>query len=311
MTPMRRHSTFRRSLLAFTALTSLLCASCDTDANACGVGAGQMLPHSFVVAQLAFANADAMGRLEGFDLDGIDSDGTAEEDNASCNRPDAVDAAGRVGIDNALAELFNLIEALVGNAIDGLIQMAVNDGTLLVMFRLDGLDSLENDPCVDFSLLKGTGPTTPQLATTGFLAPSQTFEVDTTTPTSSGRGRIEDGVLYAGPFEAVIPLKFFQVYVNMRMHGAYVRADVTPEGGLANGVLGGTIEIEQVMDVVRQAAENDGTAQALLSAAPFALSALADFDNDGRVCRQASAALVFEAEPAFLIGDSLERSENR
>lgn len=308
---MRRRSMTNLGALTATCLLSLLCASCDTDASACGVGSGAQAPHTFVVAQLAFANADAMGRLEGFDLDGIDSDGTAPEDDASCNQPDAVDAEGRVGIDNALAELFGVIEALVGNAIDGLIQMAVNDGTLLVMFRLDGLDSLENDPCVDFSLLKGTGPTTPQLATTGFLAPSQTFEVDTTTPTSSGRGRIEDGVLYAGPFEAIIPLKFFQVYVNMRMHGAYVRAEVTPDGGLTNGVMGGGIEVEQVMDVVRQAAENDGTAQALLGAAPFALAGLADLDNDGRICRQASAALVFEAEPAFLIGDSLERSGNR
>ena len=55
----------------------------------------------------------------------------------------------------------------------------------------------------------------------------------------------------------------------------------------------------------------DFTQYFALFAAPFALAGLADLDNDGRICRQASAALVFEAEPAFLIGDSLERSGNR
>lgn len=287
---------------------ALCCVACDTDASACGEGAGRLPAHTVVISRLSFANRDENGALEGFDLDDRVSD---ETDWRSCGRVDATDADGRTGIDNGLAQLFGVVQMLVGNAIDGLIQMAVNDGTLLVMFRLEGVDDLVDDPCVELSVLKGTGPGSPQLATTGFLAPSQTFEVDETTPITSGRGRIEDGVLYAGPFEAVIPLKFFQVFVNMRMHGAYLRADITEEGGLVNGVLGGGIEVEQVLDVVHQAAENDGTAKALVSVAPFALSALADLAYDGERCTQASAALVFEAEKAFLIGDGIDRTTNR
>jgi hypothetical protein len=229
----------------------------------------------------------------------------------TCAQEDTVDLEGNPGVDNAMSRLFKIVQSLVGNAIDGLIQMAVNDGTLLVMFRLDGVDDFENDECVTLSVLKGTAPGSPQLATTGFLAPSQTFEVDEETPITSGQGYIEDGVLHAGPFEAVIPLKFFQVFVNMRLHDAYVRAEITPSGGLTNGVLGGGIEVDQVIDVVNQAAENDGTAQTLVTVAPLALRGLADLAFDGERCPYASTALVFEAEKAFLIGDSLDRTNNR
>jgi hypothetical protein len=289
-------------------LASALSVSCDTDASACGEGSGRLVPRTFVVARLSFAVAEEPGIIEGFDLDHRVSD---LEDDVSCHQMDAVDPDGRPGVDNALAELFRVVHALVGNAIDGLIQMAVNDGTLLVVFRIEGLDDLENDDCVEVQMLKGTGPTVPQLATTGFLAPSQTFEVDEGTPITSGRGRIEDGVLYAGPFEAIVPLKFFQVLVDMRLHNAHLRAEITPQGGLTHGVLGGGIEVNQVLEVVEQAAENDGTAQTILVIAPRAIGGLADLEFDGDRCTQASAALVFEAEPAYLIGDSLEKNRSR
>lgn len=284
-----------------------LVAACDTDASACGDGAGRMAPHTVVISKLRFSTP-VEGATEGFDLDDRVSDTT---DDRSCNRVDTTDSAGRPGIDNVLASLFLTVQSLVGNAIDGLIQMAINDGTLLVMFRLEGVDDLENDPCVQISILKGTGPTTPQLATTGFLAPSQTFELDEATPVTTGVGYIEDGVLHAGPFDAVIPLKFFQVFVNMRLHGAYVRAELTEDGGLVNGVLGGGIEVDQIVDVVKQAAENDGTAQSLVNITPILLRNIADLDNTGERCAQASAALVFEAEKAFLVGDSLTRTNDR
>lgn len=272
-------------------------AACDVDGAG---GSGGLPPQTYVVSKLAFINGDGSGVIEGFDLDEIVSDDVEDD---ACGQIDQVDAAGRPGIDNALSELFRVVSVFVGNAIDGLIQMAVNDGTLLVVFRLEGVDDLVNDPRVEVQMLKGTGPGAPQLATTGFLAPSQTFDVDQGTPITRGDGYIEDGVLHAGPFEAVVPLKFFQVYANMRLHGARLRARIGEDGRLTEGVLGGAIEVDQVMDVVQQAAENDGTAQLLVGVAPLALMGLADLGFDGVRCAEASTALGFEAEPAFLLGD--------
>jgi hypothetical protein len=282
-------------------LFAMLIAACETDASACTEGSGRLAPHTTVVSRLAFATATPENTAEGFDLDDRVS---TETDYATCARPDRLDGAGVPGIDNELAGLFTTLQSFAGDAIDGLVQAAINNGTLLVMFRVDGLDDARNDACVSVQLLKGTGPDVPQLATTGFLAPSQTFDVDTATPVSVGQGYIEDGVLHAGPFEAVVPLKFFQVSANLRLHDARMRAEITEDGRLVNGVIGGGIEVDQLFEIIEQVGTgNAGNVQALVNVAPLLIRGIADLAFDGDRCSQASAALLFEAEPAYLLGD--------
>lgn len=286
-------------LLTVVALAPI--ASCDTDASACTEGSGALGSHTVVVSRLTFANTRERV-TSGFDLD---DHVTTEPDERSCNQLDQTDEQGRPGIDNTLATLLATLRAFAGDAIDGLIQAAINDGTLLIMFRLSGVDDLRNDPCVEVRLLKGTGPTMPQLATTGFLAPSQTFDVDEATPVSVGHGYIEDGVLHAGPFEAVVPIKFFQVSANLRLHDALLRARIEDDGRLVSGLVGGGVEVEQLLDLLEQVGTgNAGGIQALLNVAPIVIKGLADLGFDGGQCTQASASLVFEAEPAYLLGDA-------
>lgn len=300
---MVRSRAMRAPLSHASALTAvaILLAACETDGSACSEGSGRIAPRTTVVSRLAFATATPENTAEGFDLDDRIS---SETDYVTCARPDRSDAAGVPGIDNELAGLFATLQSFAGDAIDGLVQAAINNGTLLVMFRVDGLDDPQNDPCVSVQLLKGTGPDVPQLATTGFLAPSQTFDVDTGTPVSTGQGYIEDGILYAGPFEAVVPLKFFQVSANLRLHEARMRAEITEDGRLVNGVIGGGIEVDQLFEIIEQVGTgNAGNVQALVNVAPLLIRGIADLAFDGERCSQASAALLFEAEPAYLLGD--------
>lgn len=256
--------------------------------------------HTFVTSKLGFVTHNEDGSIEGFDLDGAISTGHYT-DGTGCGLADQSSSDGTPGIDNNLAPTLEAIIELTGDAVDGLVQQAINDGTLLVMLRLEGVDDLRNDPHVVVRLLKGSGR--PQLATTNFIAPSQTFDVDDSTPESLGTGRIVDGHLEAGPFEAVIPLRFFGVSANMRLHDALFRGDIAEDGTLENGMMGGGIELTQILDLANQAGAMDHNAAIIAMSANAFLEPTVDLGFDGTACNQISAALRFEAEPAFLLGD--------
>lgn len=311
-----------------------------------------------VVTTLGFILHSPDGTIEGFDVDGATSTGLFT-DGTGCGLADQFDSTCHAGIDNNLAPTFESIVELTGDAVDGLLRMAINDGSLLIIFRLEGVDDPWNDPDVTVRLYKGTGR--PQLATTGRIAPSQTFEVDPWTPSTEGPGRIENGVFYGGPFEAVIPLKIFGVSSNIRLHNALVRgrfqgdedgcyfsaADAGADAGAAdggvivpnsgvtrcmaisadggvedagqtvrptcvsrsywmtNGIVGGGIEVDQIVDIANQAGENDHNAAIIASGANAFLAPYADlnFDEAAGICTHISAALRFETVPAYLVGD--------
>jgi hypothetical protein len=75
----------------------------------------------------------------GFDLDGRDSDGTRPDD---CGITDVVSSDGRTGIDNAIAGLS--AEDFAPGA-----ERALTNPNTLTTIRLSGVDSFEDDSCVD------------------------------------------------------------------------------------------------------------------------------------------------------------------
>src|SRR5689334_15498019 len=132
-------STFCAALAACS-LLALGCADLDTDpdpsASSCGAGA----PHAFVISTLGFTRVDPMkGTAPGFDVDGVVSDGT---DAASCNKKDFTGPNGEKGIDNQLAALIPDVEKVLGNAVDGLLQGAINNGDLLILMNVEGAGSM-------------------------------------------------------------------------------------------------------------------------------------------------------------------------
>lgn len=183
-------------------------------------------PRTMVMSKLALVTHNCDGTIEGFDLDDHVSMGEGT-DQVGCWLPDQQSADGTPGIDNALAPIFELIYQLSGDAVDGLVQMAINDGSLLILVRLEGVDDPFDDPDVTVHILKGSGR--PQLGTNSLIAPSQTFGIDTATPTSTGHGRIVNGVFISDPFEAVIPLKIFGVSADIRLHRGRLRGRVVAD----------------------------------------------------------------------------------
>ncbi len=250
-----------------------------------------------VTKRLEFA-VQTDGVSSGFDLDAhVSSRGTME----GCRRDDFVSPEGAEGIDNQFTFIYDAIRSLFGDAVDGLLQGVINDGSLLIFVELDDVNDSQNDDDIRVSIFSGAG--TPDLGTDGFIAPSQTFDVKDDSPFSSVRGRIENGVMTAGPFDAEIPVQIFQVFFNLRVRNAMLRGTVT-EDGLSSVILGGGIENTQLLEIAEQAdAEQETQTRDLLEVTLRGLTDLVP-DERGR-CTQTSATMIMDMVPAYLYADTV------
>ena len=288
----------RSSILAYLASLALLAIGCGDETlpapspdAACTTGS----PRGYVVSTLGFTRVDPMTmQAPGFDVDGIVSDGT---DATSCFKADFSDPAGDKGIDNQLAVLIPDVEKILGNAVDGLVQGAINDGELLVLFTIDGAASTTDQACVDLTAEIGKGR--PSLDTAGVIEAYQTFDLDTKAEVSHGkRGKIEHGVLTIGPFELAIPIAIFDVSFVIHVHRARLRFTIDPDdGSLKNGVLGGGIVPQEILDGVK----NGAGVFKYIPILSVVLNQSADLEPDADgTCQQVSAALSFTAVEAFV-----------
>lgn len=250
------------------------------------------LSRSAVVTTLSFTRESPKGTAPGFDLDQFQSVG---EDDNSCRKKDFVDPEGRAGIDNQLAALIPDVEAIVGDAVDGLVQGAINDGQLLISLDLEGLDDLRNDACIGVTV--GLAQGKPSLGTDGVIEGFQTFTVKPGATQSHGeKGRIDDGLLTVGPMNVDIPLKLFDVSFTLHVYDAYFRFRVD-EDGFMDGYLGGGIVPEELIDGIKDGAGLDD----IIPLVRTVLKTSADLkpDENGK-CQQVSVAVAIKAAPAFL-----------
>jgi hypothetical protein len=267
--------------------------SSDTPGDAPpGVAPASMLT---VIHTMGFATPEeGVEGTPGFDLDGQVSDGTEP---ASCGHADATGPDGTPGIDNQLATLVPLF-ALAGiGAAEGLIQDAVTNGGLLLMFQLDGLDDRREDDDVRLTLRAGAG--TPLLGTDGLLLAGQTFALHPESPeVTAGSARVAGGVLEAGPFDLPIPVSVFGFSYRLVLTDTRLRARLTEDGGLADGLLGGAVAFEELREMGRIAAMDDGS---VLPAIEAVFGGARDLrpGEDG-VCTHVSGAFRFTAVSAFL-----------
>ncbi len=284
---------------------ALLAAACGdgpttggvVDGGAGGQGAGACAappcaPRIAVARALAF-QTEMGGVSRGFDLDGRVS---GDSDMASCNQTDFTSPEGTPGVDNQFSVLANTLANIAGDAVQGLIRGAINDGTLLILLRLDGVDGLADDPCVDVTLVPGVGK--PLVGTDGMVLQGQTFDPDPATPPSTVRcGTIKDGVLQAGPFEALLPFQVLQVRGVLRIHETRLRAELGEDGGM-KVLLGANVEVAQVSAL----AHTDGAFSASnVELVDVVLASIADAapDSTGK-CQQISTAITLELTRAFL-----------
>lgn len=265
------------------------CTSADGDDTSCAPGPTQ----TYVITALGFTREGPKGVVAGFDLDGRVS---PVDEQASCGKADLTAPDGTPGIDNQLALLVPDIEKLVGNAIDGIIQGAINDGRLLIAFDLKNVNDARDDRCVDMEVKLLDGK--PSLGTDGVVEAYQTFDArkqgQILSPAAGGA--ITNGTFKIGPFPLRIPIAIFDVAFTIYLRDAFVRFTIDEEGN-AEGVLGGGVSIEEIAEGVR----NGAGVERLIPQIRLVGRAAADLARDEEgTCQLVSAALSFKARPAFV-----------
>lgn len=253
--------------------------------------------HLTVLDTLVFGREIPEGHSLGFDLDGRVSD---EFDAAGCGVTDLAHAAdGTAGIDNAFGSLFPSLEAVGGDAIEGLIQDAINSGELLMMLQVDGIDDFTDDDAVGLQISQGIG--LPEVGTHGLIESGQTFDPDEESPvTRVEDATITDGVLSAGGFNLPLQLQVFATVVDLLLLDGRVHLEFDEAGG-TSGYIGGGIAVEQIVDLATSAEES------LADTIVAVMDIWADLaPNPSGDCQQLSATVEFSAVTAFYFAEDVD-----
>ncbi|MDG1478835.1 MAG: hypothetical protein P8R54_04555 [Myxococcota bacterium] len=233
------------------------------------------------------------GVTNGFNLD---DDVSVEGGSTGCGVADQLSEDGEEGIDNSFAKLRPALDATEASALDAIVQEAINGGGLLVMVQLDGVDSLENDDCVDVSITGGLGD--PLRGPNGQILSGQTFERDPEAAVSQLKGAaIVDGVLQGGPIALALPFQFLDADVIFSLQGGLIRLELDPDGA-HTGMVGGGTPTEEISAL----AHNTGIDETVEAVLDTLLSYNADLAPDETdACAEISVTLEFEAASAFFL----------
>ena len=233
------------------------------------------------------------GVTNGFNLD---DDVSVEGGSTGCGVGDQISLDGEEGIDNSFAKLRPALDATEASALDDIVQEAINGGGLLVMVQLDGVDSLDNDDCVDVSITAGLGD--PLRGPDGQILSGQTFERDPEAEVSQLKGAaIVDGVLEGGPIALGLPFQFLDADVIFSLQSGLIRLELDPDGA-HTGIVGGGTPTEEISAL----AHNTGIDETVEAVLDSLLSYNADLAPDETdTCTEISVTLEFEAADAFFL----------
>lgn len=263
----------------------------DVEMSECGPVGDRLV---YVVSELRFARETDRLVSRGFDVDGVVSNAS---DPAGCRKPDMTTPDGVEGVDNQFAKVLPAIEAAGGQALEGLIQNAINAGDILIMLEVESIESTEEDECVVAHLLRGDGQ--PLLDAEGRMEDGQTFDVDTEFERSTSRGQVVDGTLSFGRVSVVVPayVFFFEFFIPV---DDALGTFTFREDGTAHGLLGGAISVDYLVETFGDLQGAGGVPDAIATLVPN----LADLypDESGR-CQALSATMEFEAVEAFFYED--------
>ena len=275
--------------IALAGLIALAVAGCD---DVCPTG--ECETRAVVSRQITFAT-EVDGVSEGFDLDGIVSDGSDPE---SCRQPDYLGPDGTEGVDNQFAVLWDAIVTIAGDAVEGLVQGAIADGSLLLMVEVDGIDDPVYDDCVGVGIFMGAGK--PDIGTDGLITTGQTFDMAPTSPyTRIDCAEIRDGVVLAGPFDGIVPVQILDVGFELEVHDAHLRGTLREDGSM-DIVLGAGVPTQQIIDVANDADGFDAGVVIQL------VNARADMARDDELqeCTQISATILVDGASAFVFEEA-------
>lgn len=286
----------RRTLWLLGALACQSTASSTDTAEAFDQCANEGPTQYLLVRQATFARGDAITLVsEGFDLDNTV---TGAGDVTGCGVEDYTSSDGTPGIDNSVARLLPILETTEAAAIEPIIQDSINGGALLLMFGLHGLDSDQDDACVQVEVLQGVGD--PFVGADGWIVPGQTFDRDGANPIQMTETvPLVDGVVQAGPLEAAMAFQVLDAYIAFTMHSSMVKLWPNEDGTWSGRVAGG-VDIDAMVAV----ATEQNVDPAVFELIDPVLKLVADMGPDETgTCTQLSMTLDFEAVPAFLFDE--------
>lgn len=266
-------------------LAALVIAGCASENRECKTDHTE--PQVYVMSEIRFAR-EVEGVSDGFDLDGVDGGG--------CGIADFTSPEGAPGIDNAFARIVPALELTEAAAVEPLIQDAINNGALLLLVELAGMDDAGEDECVDVGVLRGAGE--PLVGTDRRLLSHQTLDVDASVdPVWVERATIAAGSAHAAPVTVFLPIQILDADLAFEMSDGALRIDLH-EDGTASGVFGGGLEVAALM---AEMAETGNVDPNLIGAMEVLLEQNADLDPgpDG-VCRKVSTTFEFTAVPVYV-----------
>jgi hypothetical protein len=254
--------------------------------------AGADQSFTFVVSQISLPLAED-GEAAGFNLDGLDSGEGSNEPGADCEELTedytSLTDPDHVGVDNALQNLITTIEGFLDAAdcpgmeqrgcLDALLQQQLNEGGVILMMEVTGVNDTEFDSDIQVQLVLGSLPegTMPVLGADGFIEPGQTFGTDMVLgePVDGdifdGRVRVEapELMLLVSTTDFDIPLLITEPEIrfdldgmsasNGAIGGFLLNDDIVEAAATIGGIDEGTVRpiIENVSDITPMASMPD------------------------------------------------------
>jgi hypothetical protein len=241
-----------------------------------------------VISSITHARREE-GVVWGFDIDGMTSINT---DPNGCYKEDLIDPNGNTGIDNAFSALIPALESTEAVALESLVQQSINNGNLLLMVEISGVDNWQNDDCVDVSIWRGQG--TPLIGTDGSLMLHQSFFKDTTLPNSHIDGmQIVDGKLEARPMNVELPVQVLDESLNFKLTEGGLYIELTEDGHMS-GFFTGALPIQTLTDITTLPDVN------LPEIVQNLVASAADlYPQEDGTCSAISVVFEYNAIPAF------------
>lgn len=252
--------------------------------------------HTYLTNVLSIPVMDTAGNVPGFNIDGTDA--------TVCNQVDAMGPApdNITGVDNSVGPT-------LGGLVGSMIQDNVDDGSVLLIMQLDGVDSFTNDDRVKLTVLLAEVPegVTLTLDPSGRIAAGQDFDVNELSYTDTAHtmaavtfdnGKIVNGRFQAGPDDFPLSISLMGASLSLTVHSTQIRFNVS-ETSISAGVLGGGLNVDEVNNTVM----NTPALAEYAETVAMVLASFADLEpNSEGTCESASVAMEFAGVEAGLTG---------
>lgn len=257
-------------------------------------------PESF--ADPDYRTLDADGTVAALDIDGQSS---RRDDGSACAHDDFTAADGTASADDQLWRAIGCIRGFQeGDIVGGVVDAAVRDGSMTILVDVQGVDDPLNDDDVTVQVFSSQDA--PPVGGDGSVLPYGTLGIDPDARfhSTAGRGRIENGVVIAGPLDVRIRLNIQIVLGELSFRDAFVRVELH-EDGTASGGIFGFAPVADVYEIFGRQAGTIGGKEALgytCAGLYQALVGQADggYDPDTGSCTTISTAYRFDGVPAFV-----------